>query len=69
MISAYTAKLGLKIRCINIGSQKIDRFTLEMFGIVLASFQIKNKFKKAQFFQETLFGANISKAKILNMLF
>ena len=38
MTSGYISKLGLKIRFINIKAQKIDGFTFEMFGIVLANF-------------------------------
>ena len=50
MTLEYTLKLGLKVCCINVRMQKIISFTLEMFKILLASFQIKDKLKKAQFF-------------------
>lgn len=35
---AYTTNLGLKAWPINIGIQKIDGFTIQMFKMVLASF-------------------------------
>lgn len=36
--SVYIAKLILKIEKTNIGAQKIESFTLDTFGIVLADF-------------------------------
>ena len=47
MTLIYTLKLGFKIHSTNIGVQKIDDSTLEIFRIVLTSFQVKNKLKKA----------------------
>lgn len=38
MTPTYTKKLGLQIRKIDIGAQKIDGSTLETFGIAIASF-------------------------------
>ena len=38
MTSAYTAKLGLKVRKNNIRAKKIDGSTLNIFGMVLANF-------------------------------
>lgn len=43
MTIAYTAKIGLKARYINVKTQKINSFTSEIFGIILKSFQIENK--------------------------
>lgn len=37
------AKLGLKVCYTDVGAQKIDSITLEIFEIVLASFHIENK--------------------------
>ena len=50
MAPRYTLKLGLKIRATNIKAQKINGSTFEMFEIVLANFQIENKFERVQFF-------------------
>ena len=35
---AYTSKLGFRVYSIDIGAQKIDSTTLEIFGMVMASF-------------------------------
>lgn len=43
MTPAYINKLGLKTYYTNIGVQKIDSSTFETFGMVLASFQMKDK--------------------------
>ena len=50
MTLGYALKLSLKVRIINIGVQNIDNSIFKTFGIVLASFQVENKLKKAQFF-------------------
>lgn len=55
MTPAYTAKLGFKVKPINIRAQKIDRTIFQTFEMVLATFQVKDEFKKTQFFQETFF--------------
>ena len=50
MIPAYVSRLGLQARYTNVRAQKIDDSTLQTFGMVLASFQIKDKLRRAQFF-------------------
>lgn len=50
MTSEYTLKLDLKIRSTNVKAQKIDGFSLNIFGIVLAKFQKENKLGRVQFF-------------------
>ena len=40
---AYALRLGLRVHRTDIGAQKIDRSTLETFGMVLASFQVEDK--------------------------
>ena len=69
MSPAYISKLGLKVYHTNIGAQKIDGSTLEIFGMVLASFQIEDKLGKIRFFQETFLLANISAEVVLGMPF
>ena len=69
MTPAYAAKLGLKVRKTNIGAQKIDSFTFETFGMVLADFQVENKLKRARFFRETFLLADISAEVVLSMPF
>lgn len=46
----YFLKLGLKIYHIDVKAQKIDSFILKTFEIILASFQVEDKFEKARFF-------------------
>ena len=43
MTPAYAAVLGLKICSIAVRAQKIDGSFLKTFGIVIASFQDKDK--------------------------
>ena len=50
IILAYASNIGLQARHINIGTQKIDGSTLKTFGMVLADFQVEDKFRKARFF-------------------
>ena len=69
MTLAYASKLGLQVCQTNIGAQKIDGFTLKTFGIVLASFQVEDKLRRARFFQETFSLADISVEVVLEMLF
>lgn len=50
MTLAYALNLDQKIRFINIRTQKIDSFILEIFEMILISFQIKDKLARARFF-------------------
>ena len=69
MASAYVKKLGLQVRKTDFGAQKIDGSTLETYGIVIAGFQVQDKFEKARFFQETFLVADTSVEIILGMPF
>ena len=69
MTSAYTAQLSLKIQKIDIGTQKIDKFSLEIYSMVIAIFQVLNKLGRLRFFQETFLLANISIKVVPGMLF
>lgn len=62
-------KLGLKVYHTIVGAQIIDNFTFEIFRMVLASFQIEDKLRKAQFFQKTFLLADMSMKVVLNILF
>ena len=44
---AYVAYLGLKVRVTDVGAQKIDRFSLATYSIVIAAFQIVNKLDRS----------------------
>lgn len=47
---AYVLELGLKICRTNVKTQKINSFSPKIFGIVLASFYMKDKLGKSWFF-------------------
>lgn len=69
MTPAYAKKPGLRIQKTNIGAQKIDRSTLEIYGIVIASFQVQNMLEKARFFKETFLVVDTSVEVIFKMSF
>ena len=46
MILAYASKLGFKIQHTDVEAQKIDSSSLEIFKMVLASFQIEAKLRR-----------------------
>ena len=46
----YAKKLGFKILQINIRALKIDDSALEIFGIVIADFQVEDKANRPRFF-------------------
>ena len=48
--SAYAAQLGLKIERMNIGTQKIDWFLLKIYNMLIAAFQVFNKFDSSYLF-------------------
>ena len=50
MILIFTLKLSFKICFTNVRAQKIVSSTLQTYKIVLASFQIEDKFRQARFF-------------------
>ena len=65
----YTQKLKLKIRKSNVRAQTIDIFILKIFKIVIADFQIEDKFDRPRFFQEIFLLANTKFEIILEMFF
>ena len=69
MMPAYAPNLGLKVRWTDIRAQKINGSIFKMFEIVLANFQVENKFGKAWFFQETFLLAYINIKVVLRMSF
>ena len=69
MTPGYASKLGLKVCPTDVVAQKIDGSTLEMFGMVLASFQVEDKLGRARFFQETFILADLSVEMVLGMPF
>ena len=66
---AYASRLGLWVHRTDIGAQKIDGSTFQIFGMVLASFQVEDKLGRIWFFQETFLLADISTGVVLGMPF
>ena len=69
MALAYTKKLGFRVRKTDVGIQKIDGSILETYSMVIAGFQVQDKFGKARFFQETFLIADIRVKVVLGMPF
>ena len=46
---AYAAQLGLKVQKIDIGAQKIAGFSVEIFNMVIAAFQVFDKLHHSWF--------------------
>lgn len=57
------------MRKTNIRIQKIDRSTLETYGIVIISFQVQDKLKNARFFLETFLVADTTMKVVFEMSF
>ena len=69
MSPAYAKKLGLKTQKTNVKAQKIDGSALEIFGMVIADFQVEDKGGRLRFFQETFLVANTKFEMVLGMPF
>ena len=69
MSPTYVKRLGLKTRKINVGAQKIDGSALEIFGMVIADFQVENKSGRPRFFQEIFLVADTKFEVVLGMFF
>ena len=50
MTLAYDEQLGLPTRKTNIKDQKIDSLSVENYEMIIAAFQVTNKFCKTRFF-------------------
>ena len=68
MSPAYAIKLGLKTWKTNIRAQKINDLALEIFGIVIADFQVEYKGDRSRFFQEIFLVTDTKFEVILGML-
>lgn len=69
MTFAYAKQLGFRIRKTDVGVQKIDNTLLEIFEMIIANFQIEDKFGRAWFFQELFLLADTTMEVILKMPF
>ena len=66
---AFAKELGLPIRPIDVGVQKINSTTLDTFGIVVVTFLITDKANQVRFFEETFLVANVSLEVVFGMPF
>ena len=69
MHPAFAEKLGLVVRTTNVGAQKIDGTTLEIYGMVVAAFLVTDQADRVRFFEEIFLVANISPDVVLGMSF
>ena len=69
MHPAYTTKLGLCAKKIDVGAQKINRSHLDIFRMVIADCLVKDKLRRVRFFQKTFLLTNIGLEVVLGMLF
>ena len=69
MTLAYAKNLGLRTRKTDVGAQKIDGLSLDMFGMVIAGFQVLDKQGRTRFLQETFLLVNTTMEVVLGMLF
>ena len=69
MNSDYTRKLRLKIQKTNVGALKINGSALEIFGMIIADFQVEDKASRSRFFQETFLVTDTKFEVILEMPF
>ena len=65
----FAKQLGLSIRQIDVGAQKIDGTTLDTYGMVVAAFSMMNKANWVRFFEETFLMTNISLELVFGMSF
>ena len=69
MSPAYIERLSLKTRKTNVGAQNIDGSALEIFGMVIADFQVEDKDSRPRFFQKIFLVADTKFEVVLGMLF
>ena len=69
MTLAYPKQLGLQVWKTDVGAQKIDGSLLQIFGMVIAGFQVENKLGRARFFQESFLLAETSMEVVPQMSF
>ena len=66
---SFAKQLGLPIRQIDVGAQKIDGTMLDTHGMVVAAFLVVDKANRVKFFEETFLVANVSPEVVLGMPF
>ena len=66
---SFAKRLGLSIRLIDIGTQKIDGTTLDTHGMVVAACSVMNKANQVRFFEKTFIVANVNPKVVLRIPF
>ncbi len=69
MSQAFAQQLGLKICKINIGAQKIDGTTLEIYGMVVSTFSVSDKDGRKRFFEKSFLLADVKPDIVLGIPF
>ena len=69
MSQVFAHQLGLTIWKTNVGAQKIDGTTLEIYGMVVSIFSMLDKDSRERFFEESFLLADVKQEIILRMLF
>ncbi len=69
MSQAFTHQLGLKICKTNVGAQKINGTTLEIYGMVVIIFFVSDKDGRKKFFEESFLLADVKPDIVLRILF
>ena len=65
----FVKKLGVPIRAIDVGAQKIDGSIMDTYGIVVTAFLVTDKANQVRFFEKTFLVANVSPKIVLGMPF
>ena len=66
---SFAKQLGLLIRPIDVGVQKIDGTMLDTHRMVVAAFSVVDKANQVRFLKETFLVANVSLEVVFGMLF
>ena len=65
----FVKKLDFSIRPIEVGAQKIDGTTLNIYGIIVAAFLVIDKANQVRFFEEPFLVTNVSLKVVFKMPF
>ena len=65
----FAKELGLSIKLMDNGIQKIDSTMLDTYGIVLVAFLMTDKANRVRFFKKTFLVANVSLKIVLRIFF
>ncbi len=69
MSQDFAHQLGPKIWKTNVGAQKIDGTTLEIYGMIVSTFSVLNKDNRERFFKESFLLTDVKPDIVLRMLF